>query len=75
MTIKVPDHDGFVDEKTGNASKAAMNFHGAVASRLNAVATVPAPAVATPVDLPTALTAITELQSIITALNAAANKR
>ena len=73
-SIKVPNHDGFTDQETGNASKAAVNYHNAVASRLNAIGTVAAPALSAPVDLPTALTTITELQTLIAALNKAANK-
>jgi len=73
-TIKVPNHDGFVDPDTGNASKVAMNYHNTIASRLNAIGTVAAPALAAPIDLPTALTTITELQTLIAALNKAANK-
>lgn len=74
MTVKPPNHDDLIDGETGSATKTLQTFHNSIAGKLNGIAGVAAPAAGTPVDLPTALTAITELQTIITALRTAANK-
>ena len=73
MTLKTPTHTDIIDSETGNATKTLQTFHNSIAGKLNGIAGVAAPAAGTPIDLPTALTAIAELQTIIAAMKTAAS--
>ncbi|MBU6232390.1 hypothetical protein KGP36_07185 [Patescibacteria group bacterium] len=73
MTIPVPGNTDFTDGN-GNMSKSMVLYFNKVSTRLDALAAVLPPSYPAPTDLGSAITKINELNTILTALLAAAKK-